>query len=798
MKIRNEEMKISALSLAVQGALIAMFAMPMMAYAEDSLEDEVAVIRHPTNYVEIGVENVSKDSSRFGAYNGLDKKGAKAVANFSVRGGDAYEGGDGTRRWALTGSDLGTTSRSLGGSVGNQGNWTFGFGYDELRHNLSNTYQTPYLGSMGGNSFVLPAGFGTVNTTAAGATPVGTVALNPAQQAALHTVDIASTRKNSSISAGVNLNAEWNIKFDFNHLVQSGAKLMGIGSMGLGGAGNPQGEAISMLPNPTNYKTDTLNLALNWAGENGHLTTSYFGSFFKEGYDRLTFQTYAINNAAGTSAVQTMSTMPSNNFHQLNLSGGYSLAPKTKLTGGVSYARNTQNDAYVVDSIMMVAPPPQSSLNGLVKTTHADLKLIDQTTRDLALSAGVKYDQRNNRTASNFYNLYSIDGGHPGIFANAPLSIKKTQWELAGDYRLDKDQHVRLAYNRENVKRWCDQYAVSTGIAAGALGYYPAGTNCVVATGSKDDQYSALYKLRANEDVNLSLGYSYSKRKTDSDPNAITARIGTNGNVPGSVPLILGLNSGDFRGFYPFFDASRKEQMLKAGVNWQASQNLSVGLTGRFTDDKYDSTYGVTKGNSWNLNLDATYGYSDDGSISAYFTQQHRERDLTDLQNTTAVTATATRISVPANSTWTDKLKNDDTTIGIGAKQGGLMHSRLELAADLTYSLGKSAYGTVLNYQGTTTVAGGSLTCSAPQLLSCGDLPVIRNKTIQFKLSGNYSLDKSSRIAMGYLFQQLKSDDYYYNGLQYGYTPNALMPTNQQSGSYSANVVSASYIYNFK
>lgn len=813
MKVSNEKMKVSALSLAVRGALVAMFVMPMMAQAADSLEDEVATIRHPTNYIEVGAENVSKDSSKFGEYNGLDKSGGKLIGNFSVRGGDAYEGGDGTRRWSVTGSDIGTTSRSVSATVGNQGKWSFGVGYDELRHNLSNTYQTPYQGSMGGNSFTLPAGFVPVSTVAVGATHVGTDLLSAGQLASFNKVDIYSARKNGSLSAGVNLNEEWGIKFDFNHLEQTGAKLMAMASLGLGGAGNPQGEAISVLPNPTNYKTDTINLALNWVGQNAHMTTSYFGSYFKEGYDRLAFQTYAINNATGVAGgMQTMSTAPSNNFHQLNLSGGFTFSTKTKLTGGLSYARNTQNDAYVVDAAAtgattMVTAAPQASLNGLVKNTHADLKLVDQTTKDLVLSAGVKFDERNNRTASNFYNFNSVDGGHPAIFPNTPYSNKKTQWELAGDYRLNRDQHLRLAYNREDVKRWCDQYAASTGIAAGVLGYYPAGTNCVVATATKDDKLSATYKIKANEDVGLYLGYSYSKRKTDSDPNAITARIGANGNpslVTGTQ--ILGINAGDFRGFYPFFNASRKEQMLKANLNWQASKNLALGVGGKITDDKYDSTYGVTKGNSWSLNLDATYGYSEDGSISTYLTQQHRQRDLTDLQRsptsaasvaTTSATSAAA-ITIPSGATWTDKLKDSDTTLGLGAKQGGLMGNKLELAGDLTYSLGKTAYGTQLNYATTTSTQSGSLVCSSPQILSCGDLPVIRNRTIQFKFTGQYHLDKNSLVAMGYLFQQLKSTDYYFNGLQYGSTPSNLMPTNQQPASYVVNVISASYIYNFK
>ena len=400
---------------------------------------------------------------------------------------------------------------------------------------------------------------------------------------------------------GVNLNAQWDVKFDFNHLNQSGAKLAGFGSMANAAAVGVVGEAISILPNPTNYKTDTLTLALNWKGDQAHVSTSYFGSFFHEGYDRINFQTFATNSLTGTSVTQTMSTAPSNQFHQLNLNGGYEFSTKTKLAAGLSYGRNTQNDAYVADTYSMVTAAPLASLNGLVNTTHADLKLTNQTTKDLVLSAGMKYDERRDKTASNFYNFNALDGAaiHQAIFANTPLSLRKTQWELAGDYRLSSDQHMRLAYNREDVRRWCDQYAVSVGVAAGTSGYYPAGTNCVVATGSHDDKLSAIYKLRASEDVNLNVGYSYSKRVTTSDPNAITARIGTNGNINLAVaPLIWGINAGDFRGFYPVFDASRKEQMLKAGANWQTTDKLSLSLGGKYTDDKYDSLYGVQNGNS--------------------------------------------------------------------------------------------------------------------------------------------------------------------------------------------------------
>jgi len=798
MKTRNGKIRVSVLALAVEAALVAMYA--VSAYADD---EEAAALKTPTNYVEIGASSTSASSAKFGEYSGLNKSGVDVIGNFSVRGGDAYGDSKGTQRWSVTGNDLGLTSRSLDATVTNQGQWSFGIGYDELRHNISDSYQTPYNGSMGGNAFTLPAGYITPAIT-------NTNAMSAAQTSALHTVDIGTTRKNTSFNAGFNFNQQWDIKFDFNHLDQSGAKLMSFGSMANATlAPGVTGEAVSILPNPTNYNTDTFNLALNWIGDKSHVTVSYYGSFFHDNYDRVTFDTFA-----GTAnANQLMSTAPSNEFHQLNLSGGYALSPQTNLTGGLSYGRNTQNDTYVTDGISMVTPYtyPKASLAGLVVNTHADLKLTNQTSKDLILSAGLKYDERNDRTDSNFYYFNALDGAvnHQAYFPNTPYSNSKTQLELAGDYRLNKDQRIRLAYNRENIRRWCEQYAVGGIGAQGTNGIssFPAGANCVVATNSADDKLSATYKLKASEDVNMNVGYSYSKRITNSDPNAITARIGLNGNVNPSTTTsdIMGQNAGDFRGFYPFFDASRVEQMLKAGINWQTTEKISVGISGRYTDVLYDSTYGVQNGNKWSLNLDTSYSYSDNGSISAYVTQEHRQRDLNDLQRSpysAAAAGTTTAIAIPSGATWTDKLRDDDFTLGFGVKQNGLMGGKLGLTGDLSYSLGKTGYGTQLNYSTTT---GGNplgtppfLTCSSPQIMSCGDLPDIQNTVIQLRLIGNYQVDKSAKVTAGYIYKYMESTDYYYNGLQSGYSPNALMPTNQQSPNYAIHAVIATYTYMFK
>ena len=90
-------------------------------------------------------------------------------------------------------------------------------------------------------------------------------------------------------------------------------------------------------------------------------------------------------------------------------------------------------------------------------------------------------------------------------------------------------------------------------------------------------------------------------------------------------------------------------------------------------------------------------------------------------------------------------------------------------------------------------------TCTAPSNAgyACGSPPDIRSELIQLNLGGDYKLDKASKVRISYLYQNLRSNDYYYNAYQTGYTATSMLPTNQQSPSYAVSVVSASYFYMF-
>jgi len=791
MRTSNEYMKNNILALAVQGALIAMFTLPMIAQAEEVVVDEASALTHPTNSVEMGVTSVSRESAKYGEYNGLDESRVYGIANINLQGGSGYDQGDSNIRWQLKGVDLGTTSREVGAELSNQGQWNIGIKFDELRHNFTDSYQTPYTGKMGGNNFDLPPSWAMVTGSS---TDPGTRILGT-NLSAFHTEEIYTTRENTSLTAGYTISPQWSMSLDLNHLNQNGAKLMAFGGNGLSGGNS---ETISILPNPTNYTTDTVNLALNWTGDKSHLNVSYFGSFFNNAYDRVTWDSFF---GTGSSVMQTMSSAPDNRFNQLNLLGGYSITDKTKLAGGLSYGRGTQNDPFVLTgSETPGVALPRSSFDGDIITTHADLKLTNQTIDKLTLTAGAKYDERDNKSPSNIYRFFAINGNSPGNearYPNTPLSNRKTQYELAGDYRLTSNQHLRLAYNRENVQRWCNNYA--TGGGTGGLNPYQPGTSCVVAESSKDDKVSANYKVNATENVHLNAGYSYGDRNTNFNPLARSAFYENKNIIPTGAGNASGLNGGDFLGFHPFFTENRIQQVVKGGVDWQATEKLSLNANGRYTDDNYHSTYGFQNGNTWSANLDANYSFSDSSSINAYFTKEHRMRGMTNLQTLIALNGgltptSPTSLGVPAGGTWSNTLKDDDITFGLGAKQGGLLGGKLDLTGDLTYSLGETSYGTVLNYDGQDTA---HRTCSNAFYLTCGTLPDVQNRLIQLKLVGDYKVNKQGKVALAYIYQHLMSSDYLYNGYQTGYTPNKVLPTNQQAGGYLINAVTAIYTYTF-
>jgi MtrB/PioB family decaheme-associated outer membrane protein len=477
--------------------------------------------------------------------------------------------------------------------------------------------------------------------------------------------------------------------------------------------------------------------------------------------------------------------MPGNDFGQINLNGGMELRPTTKLVLGYSQGRNTQNDSFSND-LMQTGGLPQASLQGHVDTKNIHAKLIEKQSKDLTLSLGYKSNERDNRSTSNVYKFIDL-GGVNRFAINTPLSNRKNNTELAADYRIDGNNNLRMSWDNEQITRWCNNvagYGVVANISTG--GYSPAGANCAVVPKSTEEKTALSYRLKAADDLSFNLGYSHAHRVADFDHSAITP-LGTSKavNVLGTV------NAADYPGYASFFSTSRDQDQVKFGANWQATELINMTLTGRYSDDKYlDNPLGVQNGRTTGLNFDSTYSYSDEGSATVYMTRQTRNRNL--LSGASGGTANNTGYTyaslVAPTNIYSNKLTDQDQTIGLNAKHSGMFGGKLELVADLSVTVGRTQYTTDVPYLPA---------CSGTTILSCGATPEIYSRITVLKLRGSYKIDKASTVTVGYWNQRLTANDYFYNGLQTGYTASNLLPTNQTSGSYSVNSIAASFTHNF-
>src|SRR6478609_8567585 len=107
--------------------------------------------------VEAGIGDVTDASYKAAEYNGLQSKGAFFIGNVDLRDRAAYDSSS-AFRYSINGRDLGLDTRSAFADVAVQGRVRFIIGFDRIRRNRSDSYQTPYFGD-GTSALTLPAGW---------------------------------------------------------------------------------------------------------------------------------------------------------------------------------------------------------------------------------------------------------------------------------------------------------------------------------------------------------------------------------------------------------------------------------------------------------------------------------------------------------------------------------------------------------------------------------------------------------------------------------------------------------------
>ncbi len=489
------------------------------------------------NTLEIGGGGVTDGSYKAGEFNGLQKKGAFAVANIDLRDRTPY-GSTSALRWRVRSRDLGLDTRSAMAQVGQQGKFRLTAAFDQLRRNRSDSYQSPYAGT-GTTTLTLPDGWllPTIaspagNTTSArGLVPAiggaaflsnsasnqGAVVTPSAAQLALvnaaaaadvpafRNVNLSTKRTTYDVGFAYLLNERWGVNADVRPEHKDGLKPMGTVSRNTGG------DISVVIPDVIDNDHNQVNTGLSYSGAHGAAQIGYYGSFFRNNVASMSWE----NWAAATHTLNTMSSAPSNDFNQVTASGVARLGAAMRLIADGSYGRATQNDLFLTDATTPVVPV--NSLNGLVVTRMFGAKLTGRPSHKLNLLASYRYNDRDNQTPVNIFQYADVgeDASKSANFpagsanplgavlaqnanANRPYGRTTNQATLDADFAIAPRQWVKAGYDFERIDRACAGSWIS----------------CEDAARTNENTLRVDWRTNAGSQVTARFGYARSWRRT--------------------------------------------------------------------------------------------------------------------------------------------------------------------------------------------------------------------------------------------------------------------------------------------
>jgi MtrB/PioB family decaheme-associated outer membrane protein len=703
---------------------------PGIAFAEDkpvtegpSLTEEgepivpEEIISDPIhNEIELGIGYVSDDAYKFGRYNGMQEKGPFVIGDINIR--EFYDDG---RFWRVRGTNLGLESRYLRLDGGVQGSHKFFLEYDELPNYKNNTVQSPFLG-IGGDLLTLPSGFDINNLDA-------------------YLKDFELETKRRRAKAGVSFipKESWQFDFDVSHenkqgVDATGSALVSFNDPTIGKTGNT---SVSILPEPIDQDTDMVNAKLSYAGDDGQVDLKYEMSMFDNNYSALTWQ-----DPFNTLGAGSMSLAPDNEFHQLSLTGGYTLPYQSRLSGLISMGRMTQNQNFQPYTINPSLAPknlpgalPVNSLNGEVWLTNAQLKLTSRPVRSLRLNAELRYNERDNKTSVATYDYVILDSiNSPVAATNRPFSYKNNRFNLDANYRFNAITSLRGGYKYNEMKR--------------------SYTNAERDT-TKENTLFAKWKIKAHSTVDLAI-FAEAGKRDGSDYNSITDPAS---GAPVENPAMR-----------KYYLADRDRTKVGATIDYMATDKLFLSARVDYNEDDYtDSTIGLTEATQPVYTVDFSYQPRHNITTYGYYTYEN-------IQSSQAGSAFGT-----TTADWEADFEDAFDTLGLGIKWT---------------DLGKWGFGAdvVLNKSN-----GSSEMKNLAALGSEVQYPDTKTELTSVKLWTDYSYSKQLVYKLGLWFEEYSAENWAVDGLV-PYDPlvveNTLLLGNETL-DYNVYVISASLSYRY-
>jgi MtrB/PioB family decaheme-associated outer membrane protein len=518
-----------------------------------------------SGYVDAGIGYLSDDSFKFGEYTGLTEKGGYFI-------GDAVYGyRDKNGRYLdLDARNLGLESRSLDLQGGKQGKYELFLNYQELPHFISDSAVTPFAGS-GSDNLTLPPGWVRAGTTG------GMAALS----GSLQQEDLKTKREIFGLGARFSPGSRWQTTIKGRHETKEGTQAT---------AGTFLFSSASRFVQPIDYITDELDVSATYNGQRLQARFAYYGQMFSNSNESLTWQN-PYTSAFGADAGQ-LALPPDNSFNQLLASIGYQINKKTRLTADLAVGRGEQNEDFLQPTLNPAllpgaTPLPRSSLDGVVDTIDATIKVNSTLTERWQLNAAYKYNDRDNQTPQATYNWVTTDSVPAVADTNTPYSFTTNALNVSGDYRLKKNAKASVGFDYNTIKRTFQE-----------------------VDETRDSTLWGKISAMAQENVNVLLRAAYANR-------SISSYTAVPEVTPPQNPLMR---------IYNMADRQRVSTGLQVIATPRPSVSLGAGF--EFASNNYDKTeIGLLNSLEWSANLDASVQVSKKTNVHFFLNHQQINSD---------------------------------------------------------------------------------------------------------------------------------------------------------------------------
>ena len=547
---------------------------------------------------------------------------------------------------------------------------------------------------------------------------------------------------------------------------RKGARLFGIGMTcpsGVapgcrGSTGIETGSALLMLAEPVDANHSQIEARLSYAGTKLRLSGGYHGSFYRNAYGSLSPNVPAsLNNplgnllplSAGLQSIlnQPVALPPDNQAHQIDIAGNYAFTPTTHLNFKLAYAQALQQQDFA-GAGLSGAPTGVAHLGGRVDTTLAQLSLSARPLRQLSLLAKLRFEDREDRTPIAPYNIEDTS-----TYTNRRLPSTKVRGQLLANVQFTSDYRGTLGAELETIDRGV--FTASSAVAG------------ISALRQKTEETTVRAELRRrmNEDFSGSIGVASSRRDgsnwlRDNSGLGVTEVADATDPATGFATAI----------FMPTL-ANRQRDKFKLQADWQASEQLALQLSAQSGRDKFNtpSEYGVRRSGMDQLNVDATFAWSDKWSFNGYLS--YGNETLRQARPASAILAFANRSK------------------GLGLGVVGKPMAKIELGANLSFIDDTSVYAQTLD--------PGADGASIALLAATGGLPDIVFRQATWKLFGRYELDKRSELRFDLVHQRSTWTDWSfgYNGVPFRYSDGTTL---SQQPRQNVTFVGMRYVYRWQ